>query len=428
MPQAVGVAISTAYARTEMWDIRRTCRAPGAAVCPGVMDNGRRQTSESAWAVRWAMAAVVVSFTGGTVFTQYLLHSEVVATDISGNAAPGVVLLADARADLRAVERAMHNHPGDYPGARRRLDETLARYRATPDFPGEAALFAAVPGMLARLDERFAARSPEADGVMDQLDRRLRELMELNRAELHQSIAALVRHERISNRWAVTLDGVAIGIAVLATWLVSRTVARYLGALARRSRELELLAVQVGHEIANPLVPLQAAVALGGERAPPDEVAVYERAARSLERIRASLDRLVEFAEATRPPAGAIAPSPLKPALEEAGVAATGDLDATVACAPATLAAVVHDLVAAAHPTRLEVRSSRRGVRVSLESDGDAGDGNPFDPELFEEGSGRPGIDLRLAAVRRRVEAHGGTVGYRRARGRRTLWIELPGA
>ena len=68
-------------------------------------------------------------------------------------------------------------------------------------------------------------------------------------------------------------------------------------------------------------------------------------------------------------------------------------------------------------------------VRVTVARDGGSGPGvDPFDPQLHVPGSEHPGLDLRLATVRRRVEACGGRVGTRRDGRRRQLWIELPRA
>jgi hypothetical protein len=77
----------------------------------------------------------------------------------------------------------------------------------------------------------------------------------------------------------------------------------------------------------------------------------------------------------------------------------------------------------------VEVVASARHVRVSVARacDGDRRS-DPFDPELHTPGAEYPGIDLRLAKVRRHVEAYGGAVGVRRRRQREELWIDLPRA
>jgi hypothetical protein len=93
---------------------------------------------------------------------------------------------------------------------------------------------------------------------------------------------------------------------------------------------------------------------------------------------------------------------------------------------------LLDDLLAASTPPPggIDVTASSGRVRVSVvrTSDGDTG-GDPFDPQLHSPGADHPGIDLRLATVRRYVEACGGTVGARRRRGEHgRLWIELPRA
>lgn len=391
-----------------------------------------RSWSGSGRSVRWAMLAVVASFVAGTLVTQYQLSSEVDAMDIAGNAVPDIASIAEARATLRAIERAAAN-AGDYALQRKRLDENLLRYRTSPEYPGEANLFAPIPDLLRGLDE-LVARDPASTQLaqrIDEIDRQLHDLMELSRTQLHSSAAAMIRKERRSNRFAVTLDAAAICIAIVATWLVSKTLEEYLSRFKRRSRELEHLAIQVGHEIANPLVPLQHAISLGAERVIAERP-IFDRASRSLERIRSSLDRLIRFAESAVPPANSGVSVPVRPALVNASPAGSipmsGDLDCNVFCAPATLAEMLHDLVAAANPSRIVVKRSRKNVRLSFEGGSENGTTVPFDPELYDERSGHPGIDLRLAAVRRRVEANGGAVGFRQRNGQRTLWIELRSA
>jgi signal transduction histidine kinase len=80
---------------------------------------------------------------------------------------------------------------------------------------------------------------------------------------------------------------------------------------------------------------------------------------------------------------------------------------------------------------RVEDRSNR--VRVEVQ---DTGPGMPselaprvFSPYVRGTGTGRPGIGLGLATVKRMAEAHGGCVGVHTALGQGSLfWFELPRA
>ena len=103
-------------------------------------------------------------------------------------------------------------------------------------------------------------------------------------------------------------------------------------------------------------------------------------------------------------------------------------------CEPPVLRQVIDDLVRATATApskllRVEIARTIKGVRLTFVSSRDEGRRapDPFEPALFDLPSGHPGIDLRLATVRRLVEARDGTVGFRDRKRVRRLWIELRG-
>lgn len=386
------------------------------------------------------MAVVVLAFVAATVYSQLLLTSDVDALDIAGNSAPGIAALADARGELRALGglAVRSDGRGDWAAHRRRLERALADFARTPDYPGEAALAADVRERLTRLDA-LAADAPHAAEVaaaVDGLDGALFRLSELNRRHLVEAAQSITRGARRRSFYAFLLDGVAIVIAFFATLLSVRTVGRYFRAMDRRKRELEHLAIQVGHDIANPLAPIQVALHQASARADETERAGLERAQRSLGRIRETIDRLVAFAKAGLPPPMPRARSALRPALVEAaraaGCAADADADIEVPFDEPRLRALLGDFFGGSArpggppPVAIEVTRAPRHVRIAVVRGGDGELGDPFDPQLHFPGSDLPGIDLRLASVRRHVEAGGGGVGARRTRRGDELWIELP--
>ena len=389
------------------------------------------------------MAVVVLAFVAATVYSQLLLTSDVDALDIAGNSAPGIAALADARGELRLLGAiaATSDGRGDWAAHRRRLERALADFARTPDYPGEAALAADVRERLTRLDA-LAADAPHAAEVaaaVDGLDGALFRLSELNRRHLVDAAQSITRSARRRSLYAFLLDGIAIVIAFFATLLSVRTVGRYFRTMDRRKRELEHLAIQVGHDIANPLAPIQVALHQAAARADETERAGLDRAQRSLGRIRETIDRLVAFAKAGLPPQVPRPRSPLRPALVEAaraaGCAAAADADADIEVPfdEPRLRALLGDFFAGSAqpggppPAAIEVTRAPRHVRIAVVRGGGAGDlGDPFDPQLHFPGSDLPGIDLRLASVRRHVEAAGGVVGARRTRRGDELWMELP--
>ena len=395
------------------------------------------------WLLPLSMTVVVVVFIAATAYTQLLLGSDVDALDLAGNAAPSVAFVGEARAELRLLARdAARAEAAATPALadaarqafaehRRAVEATLAEYARTPDYPGERALYAIVRKDLAILDARMAAHG-DIDKELDAVDASLRALSEVNRTHLIGAEQRIARAGRRRNVYAFLLDGVGILVAVLATILSARIVNRYVATLRRRARELEHLAIQVGHDIANPLAPIQVVMYAdpGGD---PAQQKALERGRRSLQRIEGTIAKLSQFARAASAPPRPLPRTPLLPVLHAAGQAAGLELSVDpswqVRCPEDALREICTDLLAATSPTvdDVTVRATSRAVRVRIccAPDGD-GLADPFDPRLHTPGADHPGIDLRLATVRRYVEACGGRVGWHRRRGQREeLWIEL---
>ena len=331
-----------------------------------------------------------------------------------------------------------------YEAHRRILEEALTEYRKTPDYTGEESLYRVVRTSLARVDAAVRDGAPPAqiDAAIDEADGTLHALSELNRSHLVSAANALAHKARRRNLYAFLLDGLGIVGAFIATVLAARYVEGTLRTLGRRERELEHLALEVGHEIASPLTPIELALGTDEGSAGEPKHGAMSRARRGVMRIRGSLERLTTFAAAGQPPGSPAPRTPLVPALDaaarEAGLDPVAAVDPRleVSCAEPSLRALLRDLVCscatpgAYPPATVDVSVTRDRVRVwvSRPPDGD-GAGDPFDPQLRVPGTEHPGLDLRLATVRRRVEACGGQVGVaHRDRQRQQLWIELPRA
>lgn len=410
------------------------------------------------------MGVVVAFFVASTIYTQLLLDSDVDVVDIAANSAPSIAELANARAELRDLGREADRAVAAtdpavaaaaraaYAQHRHVVDVALVEYRKTPDYTGEHELFARVPVELEQLDllvadgvgapalERSAARR-RVEAAIDQLESSMRQVSELNRSHLVSSAQTIVTVGRRRNLYAFVFDVVGILIAFVATVLATRTVERYMATLSRRTRELEHLAIQVGHEIATPLTPIDVALRLCEEQPDGDEHrrTVLARARRSLNRIEESIGRLSTFAQAGMAPKEPLPRTLLAPLLEAAartaGVNATADPSWHVGCAEPALRDLLADFFVASVPpggaplAGVDVRASANHVRVTLLcAPGQPWAGDPFDPQLHNPASVHPGIDLRLATVRRRVETYGGTVGVHRNKHQQRLWIELPRA
>ncbi|MGZ3441678.1 MAG: histidine kinase dimerization/phospho-acceptor domain-containing protein, partial [Polyangia bacterium] len=318
------------------------------------------------------MGVVVAVFVASTIYSQLLLTNDVDALDIASNSAPSIAELADARAELRVIGRAaghvlaathadaVAHARADYAAHRATLDAALAEYRKTPDYRGEGALFARVPAQLAELDALVAAGAAGAaqvrlEAAVDGLDSSLREVTELNLRELRASARTIASVGRRRNAYVFALEGFGIVVAFIATVLATRTVDRFIATLGRRARELEHMAIQVGHEIATPLAPIQVALRMMDER-DGDEAQrnALARADRSLQRIEESIGRLSTFAKAALPPAETSARAQVAPVLTAAAAAAglsvAADPTLQVACSEPTLRELLADLFAGSTP------------------------------------------------------------------------------
>lgn len=392
------------------------------------------------------MAVVVGSFLTGTLYTQFLLSRDSAALDMAYDAAPSMALLADARLDVRDIAHAAHEGRQDA-DARDRLTQVLARYQAMPFGAGEYQHYARVAPLIARLDALLAALgSPAPPSHMEiraitvPLDNALSELSQLNRRKLETTADSMRSKIRHANTLALALDGGALLLAVLMTWLVLGTIEKLVATLDRRSYELEHLAVQVCHELANPMLPLQAALEVMERQTRNGPVQeALARAERSLSRIRGSIDKLLTFASSALPPSAPPPSTALRPVIaavaEPLGLKVAVDAELEVACEEPVLREMVAQLLAvsmASAPLSLitEVHPTGRSVRIAVccRYPGRAPSDEPFEAELLGVASGRPGIDLASAILRRRVETRDGRIGVWRAGHWRELFIELPRA
>ncbi len=212
-----------------------------------------------------------------------------------------------------------------------------------------------------------------------------------------------------------------------------------------RFTEVDAFASRAAHELRTPLQTLTLALASGGPSA-------LDRARRSVEGMRRTIDALLEFSRAGVAPRGhasadvrrvvADVQEECAPLIEqqhatvdvevESGLAVEMDLE--------HFRTIVRNLVGNAlrHGStpagvRVSVRAAAEDRRVRLEV-GDDGPGMPpaalahlFEP--FARGTDAPGgYGVGLATVHRLVEGHGGTIAIETAPGRgTTVRIELPG-
>ena len=439
-----------------------------------------RQLDSSGRTLLIAFGVVAAAFMISTAVAEWSdVSIRRAAEQIAGDTAPSVEHLSLLRADLRRITRL---GDGDFDAAlegrpsfeRPRIDRALAAlerdwnsYRSLPSFPEENALVPAaeeaeqdLSTAIARLEQikddpdRTQVRAVlerDLQPAATQLDAAVLRLIDANAArggELGRTIGRLGRESVIN---AVVLDAICVLLTVAAGLLAWRLVRRTTALLEQRAEELEAFAGRVAHDVMGPLSATSLSLDLlaRGTASP-------ERAARAIESGRAGIvrarliaDGLLAFARAgARPEAGAEADvaeviagaiKEIAPGGGEREIEIVAELAApgTAACNPGVLRNAIkyaggvrapHIIVRA---RALNDRLGRPRVRIEVE---DNGPGLPaalgdqvFEPYVRGPGSGKPGIGLGLATVKRITDAHGGRVGVRSVPGQGcTFAVELP--
>jgi signal transduction histidine kinase len=347
--------------------------------------------------------------------------------------------------------RSTGEHRGDEDfGVRNRLTaaETSARRMVDALRSGDDAR-----ALLALSDEHRAAVGADAA---------LQSLVDLSMARavgLGHEIATVRRSTR---RIALVLNGLAVGLAALASALTVVIMRRRVTALQqakalaeRKSTELDGFAGRVAHDILSPLGAVYMALGVLAPCVRGDDLAenALRRASRSLTRVKTLVDGLLRFARAAaQPEPGATADvsavvrdvlDGMRREAQDRGIRLDSEEAecARVASSVGVLTSLVSNLVQNAikymgdRPRRVVIvrtRATEDRVRVEVE---DTGPGVPADIaesifEPFVRGvSGEAGVGLGLATTRQLVRAHGGTVCLSTRPGDGSLfWFELPRA
>lgn len=444
----------------------------------------------SEWWLPLTFGAAVMLFVAATVFTDVRARDiDRAAVGISGNAAPSILYLAAARADVRQLQLVLaqtlqgertpaagaaelRNILGD-------LDRSVRGNAGLPTFPGENDLWARVAVRLGTLETVMSQIVERLDAgdlprVRELAMRDLPTAAEASTEGIGEAIELNARDaevladriETLRRRWritAFTLDAVIACITFLIALRLmraqrahTRLVASHQKIIEERAGELEQFSGRVAHDILSPL----ATVAMALPYAARDDVdprvrrEMVARGERSLARVRTIVDGLLGFARAGAHPAPDARSdvcevvdelvAELRPDAQSAGVELVNDCAAAppVACNRGVLTSLLANLVLNAIKyigdgpvRRVTIRAFARGERVHVDVQ-DTGPGlqpgmekRLFEPYARGHHPGQPGIGLGLATVKRIVDAHCGAVGVdsRVGIGAR-FWFELPSA
>ena len=431
-----------------------------------------------------AFVAVVAAFIGSTAWSQRAnKRASDAALAISKDAAPEIEALAATRARLRLLETRVLRQIAGEDGqqeteARQSLDESLQRDRALVDTPEErAGLVALQRAVLAfelstgraveqsRLGARVEATRTvrtELRHLADAADGAAAALVELEARRAREAAEGIEAGIERVNRLAIELDAVSAALAVIAALLAFRALRAAERAqeahrllVERKAAELEMFAGRVAHDILGPLNTVAMAISISRrDPAAPQAQAALTRGESSLGRVSRIVDGLLEFARAgAHPEPGAVAEvgpavDGLQDELAELAAQESAVLvvepfaPCAVECSQGVLLSLLSNLLrnafkylggAERRAVTLRVLPRRGVVRVEI---ADTGPGIPpslaeslFQPYVRGPHTGKPGIGLGLATVKRLVDSHGGKVGVKAAPGGGSLfWIELAAA
>jgi signal transduction histidine kinase len=282
-------------------------------------------------------------------------------------------------------------------------------------------------------------------------------------AQNGRSLASQIREARRRAVWLANgLTAFCIALGVAGALLINRQ-ARSRRAVAQahstfleeRAAELEQFAGRVAHDIQNPLATAKMAAELVMQSTSDANLLEFaNRGVRSLSRAASITSALLDFARSGARPDPGARTSPREVIADlEAGVAPEAErarIDfriepvppVLVACSVGVYLSLVSNLVRNAikymgevSPRRIVIRVGDEGAFVRTEV-ADTGPGIPgeslqslFEPYFRGRGSGRDGLGLGLATVKRLAEGHHGRVGVTSAPGKgSTFWFLLPRA
>jgi signal transduction histidine kinase len=438
--------------------------------------------------LRWlaiAFALAIASFFGSTLYAQYTARAiDAASQSIATNAMPSIQRISSARAEMRRLWIQLHEFrtPDDSVDAptieatRSIVDGEVAVYVSLPTYPGERELSSTLQADLKQVDEsvdallavrgrgNLAPTHPARMRALDAVDAaiaNMRNIIQLNAENGAIQATEIERARARTNRIAIGLDVLSAVLTLIAAGLAVRTLRHYERVreehnrlVASRAEELEQFAGRVAHDVLGPLAATSLAIQTARRKVADDKLRdSLERGARGVDRVQTIVDGLLRFARAgARPEPGvstAIRPvveelaASLGPCAEENHVelVVEGVPDARVACNAGVLTSVLENLVRNAikymlgvNLRRVTVRADASEERVHIEVR-DTGPGIPpsllprlFEPYVRGADTGKPGIGLGLATVRRVVEAHGGTVGVQSTSAGSLFWFELPRA
>jgi signal transduction histidine kinase len=449
----------------------------------GHLLRSKRQSVRLALVQLFLMAGVVAAFFVDALMgmgARHVIHDD--AEAITANAVSSIQYATRARGDarriatwLRETVSATASHPVPPPESElgelsQDLEASLAGCLALETLPEEEAFHRELAASKVEFDremsatlaavdahdvERAEARLAVAQRAHDSLDEAIERVVAFNSDQAQRLSARIERTRHDTDRGTLVGHGLVALLAMAATASASLVLRQSLAALHERMTELDMFAGRVAHDLMSPLMAVASGLAVLKARLPDNSacIATVDRAARSLERVRALASGLLEYARAGAKADGSGSTpvedtlrdvvEELQPEAVEASVRLECALQSSscVRCPPGGLVSLAQNLVRNAikhmgersiREVRVLARDAGCFVHVVVE---DTGPGVPSEilPRLFEpfvRGSqASSGSGIGLSTVKKLAEAYGGRVGCRSTHDAGSVfWFELPRA
>jgi signal transduction histidine kinase len=432
-----------------------------------------------------AFCLAILCFISSTLYSQRSSRAiDRRAQSIATIAMPSIKRLSAARGDLRGLRVGLERYARspqvelrrELDAARARIDNEVQAYLLLPVYPGELELQQELHKALVHVDrdvdtlltraEQGTIASPldavaPSEASLDRASRSLGGMIEFHARNATDDAAHIEMARLRADRIELLLDGISALLTLVVAWLAVRTLRHYDRVaqernrlIATRAAELEMFAGRVAHDVLGPLSATSVAIQLVRRKIGEEALrTTLDRGMRGLTRVQTIVDGLLRFARAGAQPEPGVRTrlqpvvadlmAELTPLAAETDVTLVAERidDVSVAANAGVLTSLLENLVRNAvkymlnaRERRVMVRAMRIDGRVRVEVQ-DTGPGidpelrkNIFEPYVRGRDTGRPGIGLGLATVRRIVEAHAGVVGVDSSASGSVFWFELPRA
>lgn len=336
------------------------------------------------------------------------------------------------------------------------IDADARAYAPLANSDGEGDEWSRLQGLLAHLrHEQPLPSANSSAALISEIETSIARLVRINQDEARRSANDITA----AHTSGLIIDAVVGLITLTLVCLVALVLVRalrrqrallqlHLASVDERTRELSAFAARTAHDLKGPLSPIRGYADLLSMQPSSEVKEMARRVGRSVDRMAAIIDDMLELSIHGRPVSGQVALTPaVLEAIEELR-AELGDAEVsvelgelTLGCSATIFGQVLRNLITNAAKYRdpqrrlaLRVQARRQGERIEIAVvDNGLGmdtetQAHAFDP-YYRATTAVPGHGLGLSIVRRTIEAIGGTVDLASTLGEGTrVTVAVPAA